>query len=1576
MPPSTDLGFAGQRIKGYELREMIGQGGFGAVYRAHQAVIEREVAIKIILPKYASRPAFIRRFEAEAQVVARLEHLHIVPLYDFWRDPDGAFLVMRLFTGGTLRQAINRETWDIKAVLKVARQVSAALMTAHQNNIVHRDIKPANILMDAEGNAYLSDFGIAKVLNLSEDPENTDADMLSPMYVAPEQIHDRNATPASDQYSFGILLWEMLAGSHPYAHRATAVSLLRAHLYDPLPRLADAQPGLPPELDDVLQRACDKDPDARFADLAALEGALRRALRAETRPIHLDGIFNPMESRTETKPIFAELDGEIEPIEALLAPDNPFQGLQPFTQAASRFFFGRESLITSLVDHLRTDDKRFLAVVGPSGSGKSSLVRAGLLPALREGALPGSADWYYVDMVPGYHPLEELEAALLSIATDPPPSLLAQLKDGTRGLIRAIKRILPRDDQTTELVLVIDQFEEVFTLAASPVEQALFMEALYQAVKDPRARLRVIITLRADFYDQPLRHPSFGQLIRDNTQAIAPMTPEELERAIVAPLGAVGISISPALVTAIITDIQRAPSALPLLQYALTELFDARDGERITRENYQHIGGVLGALAGRAERLYNELGEEGQALARQLFLRLVTLGSGTHDTRRRARLDELLALGENRLLVQSVIDLFGEARLLTFDHDPSTRQATVELGHEALIQNWERLRGWLDDSREDIQQQRRLAGLVAEWEAARQEPSFLLRGARLEDFARWAAATPITITEAERAFLDASLAHRQAERATEAERAAREAALEQRARRRAQILLAVMTLAAMIGLALALFAFSQRETAQAERAVAEAERATSDANAALAATQQAGAEAARATSDANARIAEERAAEVRALSLVDNAIQARANGEPELALAIALEAAAAPDPPPQVGRLLNELANAPGTHYVLRTDDPTIWSLALAPASDYLLSAGGTLPRPQGEPAFALRLWDTASGTQRQIIDSASETGGHTQVAVALAAHPTRAEVLSASFDGTFRVWNAQTGALLRVLDMENGEQLLRLNPRPDGTSALSNAVDGALAISPAGDTFLSAAVDGILRLRRYDDGHILRRMEGHEGSIGSVAYVGPGAALTRGADNTMILWDLESGEATRRYTARTGAIDTLAVHPAGEMVLYGAPDGTLAYAALADGEIQYVLRGHSAPPTALALHPRGDLALSGASNGEIILWDVRLGQEINRFAGHEIAITDIIFGPAGRLAYSADFDGVIRAWDVLGGYQELRRADVPGAAFGVAVSPDGQTLATGTGNRLADGPNFLTDIILYNAEDGAEVGRLRGPEDEITTVVFSPDGATLAATSRDGGLYVYDVASEALIFAQEDHDAAFYRVAFAPDGARLITGGYENAARVWSLPDGELVTTLAGHAAPVLAVAYAPGGDQIATGDFNGQIILWDAATGEEQARLSGHTEPVSSLQYSADGARLLSASFDTHLIIWDVAAGAELERFSEHQGEVLRAVFSPDGARVLSAGLGDDALLWSVASGEVLHRFRLGLNGAQDVAFGPDGGRVYLTTGALHTWALPAERSVAAAREWLVANRYIPTLSCAEQLDYLFVTTCTEQR
>ena len=281
---------------------------------------------------------------------------------------------------------------------------------------------------------------------------------------------------------------------------------------------------------------------------------------------------------------------------------------------------------------------------------------------------------------------------------------------------------------------------------------------MLEAVDDPHERIKVVLTLRADFYARPLQYPEFGARLGEGIVNVVPMTPNELEQAANEPAVRAGVTLEPSLIATLLTDVVGQPGALPLFQYTLTELFDRRVGANLTAETYGSMGGLRGALTRRADELFMDLDEAQQAAARQLFLRLVTIADSDEWTRRRVPASEIVGLDVDIVALQAVIESYGTARLMTFDRDQVTGSPTVEVAHEALLTEWERLRDWIEEAREDVLVHAKLASAAAEWRGSNENPDYLLSGSRLDEYAAWSDTTTLSLTFDERGFLDAAIA--------------------------------------------------------------------------------------------------------------------------------------------------------------------------------------------------------------------------------------------------------------------------------------------------------------------------------------------------------------------------------------------------------------------------------------------------------------------------------------------------------------------------------------------------------------------------------------------------------------------------------------------------------------------------------------------------------------------------------------------------------------------------------------------------------------------------------------------------
>ena len=496
---------------------------------------------------------------------------------------------------------------------------------------------------------------------------------------------------------------------------------------------------------------------------------------------------------------------------------NPYKGLRPFEERDSADFFGREALVARLVARLAEAQRRgrLLAVVGPSGSGKSSAVRAGLLPALRRGEIPGSERWAFGVMQPGTRPFRELAAALRVAMPDNVDGLEARLRQAG-GLARELQA-----HPGAPIVLVVDQCEELFSLSPADDRDA-FCAALVDALSAADGRLLVVAALRADYLGGPLVVPGVGELIRTGTEIVTPMTSDELERSIVRPAESVGVQLEAGLATQILSDVARQPGALPVLQFALTELMERAEGARMTRSAYEAIGGVSGALDRQAESTLAGLDAPRVEIARQVFLRLVVPGEAGAPVARRVARGELEALSDGPRIVDEVIDAFGRSRLLSFDLDAMTGEPTVELAHEALLSRWPRLVRWLEEARQDLWTRRRIEDAALDWATAGRDPGFLLSGTRLDVLASWATTTRLRLDDSERELLEASLAERRRLDGVQQARVAHERALQRRATGRLRGLVAVLAAAVLLVTSLTVVVYGQGEAAREQGDIAAA----------------------------------------------------------------------------------------------------------------------------------------------------------------------------------------------------------------------------------------------------------------------------------------------------------------------------------------------------------------------------------------------------------------------------------------------------------------------------------------------------------------------------------------------------------------------------------------------------------------------------------------------------------------------------------------------------------------------------------------------------------------------------------
>ncbi len=1324
---------SGVESRGYELGAVIGENGEARVHQARQVSTGRDVAVKVIEAARADDPPFIRAFDEANKGIAGLEHPHIVPMYDWWREPAAAYVVMRLLRGGTLHGDIALDGDARRAALA---QVADALRVAHDRGIHHGAVSAGNVLLDHEGNAYLTDFGIA-----------------------------RQGTAEEDIEALSALVEQQLPGQ------------LSGSSYD--------------SVDDLLR---------------ALHG----------------------------------------PVVGLSDTSTPYKGLRAFQEADAADFFGRDGLVENMVDGLR--DGRFLALVGASGSGKSSAVRAGLVPRLRRGAIEGSEDWFIVDMIPGAAPLDELVRAVRRVAVDAPNDLRSLLSSGPDGLNRVIDLVLP--EPGAEMLLIIDQFEELFTLVSSARARQRFVESLVAAVSDPRSRLRVVVTMRADFYDRPLATAGLGQLFQSATESVVPLTAEELERAIVGPADRAGVTFDRGVVAEMVSEVVDQPATLPLLQYALTELFEVRSSDQIGIDDYREVGGVLGALARRADWLYDRLPGEQQLVLRQLLLRLVTVGDDSRsDTRRRVTRAELESLGDPKL-VEQVLSEFGRHRLLTFDRDPRTGSPVVEVAHEALLREWAQLRDWIEQSRDDLRQHRRVSSGVADWIQADRDPSFLLRGARLDRIAAWRETADLTLIEAENDFIRSSLDARRQEEAIELKRLTREAELEQQANRRLRLLVGVLAVAVVVAAGLSVFALRQSKSARDERAEAETQ--------ALRATAQGLASAA----------------------LVDLDI------DPEKALLLALEAvdlSEAGDLAPPEDALF-ALHEGLDRHRLVRR-------LGTATAAVY--SPDGLLIATVDDQGN-ISLLEASDGSLVRTIEGAHEGGGMVvfdRVGDRLASVGDGLEG-----DGHARIWDVETGVLLTTLAGPAIQGDLEFSP--DGERIATSSEDGAVQIwDPSTGEVLVRRVlsQGPTAARWLPDGRLVVLSSSGPGrvvvvdpetlepieEVKSGLSNGPcnigvsptdGLLVVGGSSGKPALITLDSDAALIELVGHGAQVCGVVFSPDGLRVATGGADGTVRVWSAEDGVVDFVLAGHGSTIEHISFDPTGTRLLSTSSANEVFEWDVSPAAttEIASFQLDDRGVVDMT--AAGDRIVSIGIDG-LETIDLASGDRLIEPISAPalGPLEAADISSDDRLMAIPVQGRRVE---------IRSLDSLATVMTLSGPDVDIFITRFDPAVEHVVAIDFDHALHRWSLDNGELLWSTPASEESSEQFEFNPAGT-LIALIRSGRIELYEAETGELNSAV--DIESQLSVAWLDD-ERFVSAGLTGDISIWQVGepTAVRVLEVSGGSEL---LRFDPIARRLFVGRLDGTVSVLSLDEGREILTLPAHPNTIIGLALDASGTTVLSA-------------------------------------------------------------------------------------------
>jgi WD40 repeat protein len=1206
----------------------------------------------------------------------------------------------------------------------------------------------------------------------------------------------------------------------------------------------------------------------------------------------------------------------------------PYKGLEVFKEEDAEFFFGREDLVEDLIRRIQAS--RSVFITGPSGCGKSSLIRAGLIPALKSGVIQKlhSERWLYEILKPSREPMEELARVASSLAGTLNAGEDIRAKGLTDASILAKWcEIALKDDRERRAILFIDQFEEVFTQIDKEPERLAFLSLLTHAATSANGRVILLFAMRSDFLPNCASYPKLNALLSQQFIQIGAMRPYELVSAIAQPILRVGLQVDPDLIAQIVNDMQGAPGALPLMQFALKDLFDSQQAKgaliALTLYDYNARGGVHEALERHADASFTKLDPPEQQLARSIFSSLIEVGHGIEATRRTASFDELVPANEDADKVREVIQKLADARLITTDEENSN-QYTIT--HEKLITAWPWLAKLIRDNWEVIALQNEIANDANEWDYHQRDSSYLYTGARLANAREKLGANKIVLSGLAQLFIENGVKAYADELETTKQKANQ--------LRMRSIYLSIALVAALVAVGAAAF-FGINSRQQTKLALA------------------------------------------RQLSAQAQSINATRNSKQLIATLLAIQSLKIHSSSEALDILLNDNLAA---HSIARMTHGYIKAVALSPNGKYVVSGGWdntvrVWEAPTGKEvahmthddwvetiAFDLsnkyivsggddhtvRVWEALTGKE-----VAHMLHGSNVYSVVFS--PNSNYIVSGGGDGLVRVWEALTGKEVTHMTHDDRINEIAFSPNNQYVASASNDAtvrvwealtgkevarmthDGnvySVVFSPNNNYIVSSSFDQTVRVWEALTGKEVARMT-HDSSVSTAAFSPDGKYIVSGdGAGTVHVWEALTGKEVARMT-HDDYIAQVSFSPDGKYIVSGSFDNTArVWEAMTGKEIARMT--HDDGVTTVAFGPRGDYIVSGGYDDIVHVWEATIGMEVARMTQKDT--TSIVLSPDGKYIVSGGRDNTVHVWEALTG-KEVARMTHNGWVTQLVVSSDGKYIASATDDFTA---------YIWETATGEEVARMVY-EDEVNAAAFSANSKDVVLASDDGTVRVWEATTGKEV-VRMNHNDYVKSVAFSPNGKYIVSGSWDNTVRVWEAATGKEIARMT-HDDWVNAVAFSPDGKYVASASEDTTIRVWEATTGKEITRMS-YDSLMYLVSFSPDGKYVVSAGDDPTVRVWEAATGKEIARMT-HDDLVNTFTFSSDGRYIVSGSNDKTARVWEVATGkEIARKIHDGI--VSTVVFSPNG--TYIVSGSwddtARVWMWQPDRLIANACAYVPRN------------------------